>query len=200
VEAWTADRRRLLRIGAAAGAWLLAGGHAPYGQWGVYRERFLLILTTRADPPSFDLGSRLAEVLARDLPESRARVSRAPHKARVASLIATRQLDLAVMRPADAEALWRGAPPFPDYGPVALRSIVDLGDFLLVCRQDFAARHAWLIARTLDAAGERLDAPVAPAASPVPLHAGAEAYFAGRPLPEASDPEAHEHGHEHSGG
>lgn len=192
-------RRRVLQGTAAASAWLLLGGHAPYGQWGVYRERFLLILTTRADPASFELGKRLAEVLARELPESRARVSRAPHKARVASLISTKQLDVALMRPDDAMALRTGAAPYEDYGPVALRTMARVGDFLLVCRADFAARHAWLIAKALREAETALPGGVRPVGTPdgaPPLHEGARAYADGAPMPAAT-PDDHTHGHGH---
>jgi hypothetical protein len=90
--------------GAGAAAMFLCG-HAPYGQWGVYRRRHLLILTARADPPSFELGKRVAEVLADRLPSSKAQVSRAPHKERIASLISSQQLDVALMRRDDAAAL-----------------------------------------------------------------------------------------------
>ncbi len=184
------SRRTALRLALAGAAWLLAGGHAPYGQWGVYRRRYLLILTTRADPPSFELGKRVAEILVDGLPGSNAQVSRAPHKERIASLIGTKQLDLALMRRDDAAALREGAPPFAGYGPVPLHTIIGLGDFLLVCRDDFAARHAWLIAETLSqnrgAFAEAL-LPVAGSAEPpdprVPLHPGALAYFAGDPAP-----------------
>jgi hypothetical protein len=196
-------RRRALAL--AAGAWLLATGHAPYGQWGVYRKRFLLVLTTRADPPSYELGERVAAVLADRLPESRARVSRAPHAARVASLIASKQMDVALMRPDDAAALRDGAPPFAEYGPVPLETIVGLGEHLLVCRDDFPARHAWLIAAALSGArgalGEALwpaQAGAGPLDGRVPLHRGARAYFAGGPAPDP-EPEpdrGHEHGHD----
>ncbi|RDD60537.1 hypothetical protein DRB17_17740 [Ferruginivarius sediminum] len=202
-----ASRRAVLRLALGGLIALPATGHAPYGQWGVYRKRFLLILTTKVDPPSFALGQRLAEVLAERLPDSRARVSRAPHKARVASLISTGQLDLALMRPDDAAALRRGLPPFADYGPVQLRRLVGLGDFLLVCRADFPARHAWLLARTIAEAIRDLPAPLTPVPtlaqkpdSSVPLHKGARAYFTGEPMPDRELEDGAGHGHEHEAG
>jgi hypothetical protein len=193
-------RRAVLRLAAAGAAWLVTGGHAPYGQWGLYRKRFLLILTNRADPPSFELGKIIAAVLAERLPESRARVSRAPHGERIASLLATKQMDVALMRPADAAALRAGARPFADFGPVPLETIVGVGDFLLVCRNDFPARHAWLVAAALAAARGVLPAALRPVASAadapdprVPLHAGARGYFAGAPAPPPDPAEIHDH-------
>jgi hypothetical protein len=196
------SRRSTLRLALLGAMSLLAGGHAPYGQWGVYRKRYLLILTTRADPTSFELGRRIAAVLAEQLPESRARVSRAPHKERIARLISSKQMDVALMHRNDAADLRVGASPFADYGRVPLHTIVALGDYRLVCRHDFSARHAWLIADALSkhhhhsfgdsirVSGEAPDARV-------PLHSGAQAYFSGRTLP-APEPETgagHEHRH-----
>jgi hypothetical protein len=91
------SRRDALRLVVTGAASLLAGGHAPYGQWGVYRKRYLLILTTRADPTSYELGTRIAAVLAERLPDSRARVSRAPHTERIASLMSSKQMDVALI-------------------------------------------------------------------------------------------------------
>jgi hypothetical protein len=186
--------------GAAA---IVLCGHAPYGQWGVYRRRYLLILTSRADPPSFELGKRIAEVLADRLPSSKAQVSRAPNTERIASLISSHQLDVALMRRDDAAALRQGRPPFAAYGPVKLLTIVGFGEFLLACRDDFAARHAWLIAEALDKSRDVLPELLLSGASTaeppdwrIPLHSGALSYFTGAPMPEL-EPHAHEdHTHE----
>ena len=194
------SRRRALRFVLCGTALLLGSGHAPYGQWGAYRKRHLLILTTRADPASFELGERLAAVLADKLPESRAQVTRAPHNARLASLISTEQMDLAVMRADDAAALLEGAAPFAEYGPVPLRTVVDFGHYLLVCREDFPARHAWLIAEAVSKARSALpmtpSVPAVGSEARVRLHPGSEVYFAGGPLPDRQIGEDHEHSHE----
>ena len=62
---------------------LLAYSHTPYRQWAVYRKKNLLILTSKAEPGTFELGKKIAERLALKLPASRARVSRAPDNRRV---------------------------------------------------------------------------------------------------------------------
>lgn len=172
----------------AAGA---AMGHAPYGQWNVYRKRNLLILTSRSDSPSFLIGERVASVLAKHLPESRAQVSRAPNTRRVASLISTKQMDVAVLSPSDAAGLFAGRGAFAEFGPVPLRTIVLLGDYLLVCRDDFASLHAYLLAETLtENRGEHNldvsspDATKIIAELIVPTHPGARDYFEGRPPPK----------------
>jgi TRAP-type uncharacterized transport system substrate-binding protein len=181
------SRRSTLRLVLVGAVSFLVGGHAPYGQWGVYRKRYLLILTTRDDPTSYELGTRIAALLAERLPESRARVSRAPHKERVASLISSKQMDVAAMHRNDAADLRAGAAPYADYGPAPLHMIVAIGDYQLVCRDDFPARHAWLIAEALSKDSHSIRVSGDSSDTRVPLHPGAEAYFSGRPLP-APDP------------
>jgi len=189
-----ASRRRIVQLGLAGAAYLLLAAHTPYRQWTVYRQRHLVIVTNRADTPSFPLGQRLAAVLAEQLPESRARVARAPHAARIASLISSRQMDVALLRVGEARALLLGRPPFADYGPVPLRAIATLGAFVLVCRADFAPRHAYLVAEALDRMRGQLVEPEEASAieaavdgGAVPPHPGAAAYYAGRPLPEPGE-------------
>ncbi len=163
-----------------------AAAHTPYLQWAMYRKRHLLILTSKTDAPTFPLGKRVAEVLAERLPASQSRVTRAPHTERIASLISTKQMEVAILSPADAENLMEGRAPFADYGPVALRTIVALGDYLLICRDDFPDLHAYLVAKTLVAGKADLPAPVtAGDGGKIPLHPGAEAFFQGRPPPPA---------------
>ena len=184
-------RRVLLQTLAAGVALVALAAHTPYKQWAVYRKRHLLILTSRGDPGSFALGQRVAEVLAAELPASRADVTRAPHWARVASLITTGQMDVALMTRPGAAALMTGDAPFADYGPYPLRALVGIGDYLLVCRATFPERHAYLVARTLSDHRARLPVALSPAGgggaaadATVPTHPGAIAFFSGRPAPE----------------
>ena len=184
-------RRVLLRSALALAAVIAASGHAPYGQWNVYRKRRLLILTSRSDGRSFPIGERVASVLAAHLPESQSQVSRAPSNERVASLISTHQMDVAVLSRNEAELLRAGSGPFEEYGAVPLRVMVALGEYLLVCRDDFPALHAYLVAKTL--AENRVElglevssinASQAASGKAVPMHRGAQAYFNGLPPPE----------------
>ena len=68
---------------------------------------------------SFELGKRLAEVLADRLPSSKAQVSRAPHNERIASLISSHQMDVALMRRDDAAALRKGGLHSPSTDPLS---------------------------------------------------------------------------------
>ena len=179
-------RRQFLHAGLIGVLGFVSSGHTPYRQWMVYRQRHLLILTDRSDPPSYPLGKRVAAVLATHLPASKARVTRAPHTERIASLISSKQLDVALMTPPTAVALAAGLPPFEAYGPVALRTLIALDGYLLVCRDDFPARHAYVVTRTLDLHRDELPQVAAAGAAPlaIPLHPGANAYFEGAPSAE----------------
>ena len=178
-------RRRFIEVVVVSVAWAQASAHTPYRQWAVYRRKHLLILTSKTDAPTFPLGERVAKVLAAHLPASKARVARAPHTKRIASLISSKQMDVAILSLGDAAELMTGRAPFADYGPVALRTIVGLGNYLLICRDDFPAYHAYLMAATLAANKDEFPVPLREGrGAVVPVHPGARAYFEGRPPPD----------------
>jgi TRAP-type uncharacterized transport system substrate-binding protein len=174
--------------------WIVGTGHTPYRQWVVFRERHLFVVTSRTDGSSYDLGKRVAEVLATQLPESRARVTRAPNMERVGSLISTKQFDVALLSRNHAVAMLHGRPPFTEYGPVQIRTIIELGNYILVCRSDFPARHAYLVAKTLTIHHDKLPSAamgkskvVTESAAEVPMHSGATAYLENRHLQELKE-------------
>ena len=182
-------RRAFLRHVAVAGVWLWSSAHTPYNQWNVYRQKHLLVLTSKTDPDGYALGQAIAATLLERLPSSGARVTRAPDLARVASLIATKQLDIAVLRREDARAMGDGAPPFDAFGGVPLRVVADFGGHVLVSRDDFPAIHAYRVAAALadNAIGTGATVPVDAAAggpADLPVHAGAAAFMRGAPPPD----------------
>ncbi len=197
------DRRTTIRLGIAAGALLFAAAHTPYQQWVVYRRRVLLIGSSRDDPEGYALGRRIAETLARDLPESRARASRAPTAGRLANLIATDQMDFAVLPWHEAAALATGRPPHADLGGVALTGLFGFQDHVLIGVADVPATHAYLVARTVHEAfsAEPVGGfAMAKAGGAIALHPGAQDFVAGRPMPEPDRDSAegaspaHDHG------
>lgn len=181
------ERRSFLRIAVAGTAWFALSGHTPYGHWQIYRRKHLLIGSSRADPPSFELARQIAELLVAHLPESSARASRAPDQRRIASLLASDQWQVAVLRRAEAADLAAGRGLFRTVGAVALRSLFAMEDHLLVCRPDFPNRHAWLVTATLAETGAGMPdgALAALGTSPIPAHPGALAYATGKPMPAA---------------
>lgn len=153
-----------------------ASGHTPYKQWVVYRKRHLLIATDRSTDGSYALGKRLAAALKSRVPDSRARVARAPDNRRIASLLATAQFDVALLPREEAVALAQGDQPFANYGPVDLRTLYVSGRFLLVSRGDFSPEHAYLVTQALV---KRFGVDKAAAfEAGLPVHAGSAEFLA----------------------
>jgi hypothetical protein len=155
----------------------------PDGLWLIYRRYRLMIVGQRDDEVATAFARSVVDVLARALPTSRAQFARAADVRRVGELIGTNQQDVAIMAAQSAEALFLARPPFEDIRNVPLRVIVSFGSHVLVCREDFAANHAYLLAQTL---AEHKDALPAPASAPqgaVPAHPGSHAFFAGAEIP-----------------
>ena len=163
-------------------SWQAAGAHTPYGQWVVYRKKHLLIGAHRADPPTYETAKRVAATLAEHLPKSRSRVARAPHAGRLASLLGTDQLDVAVLSMADAAEMKAGSGQFKPYGQIPLRLLAVIGDQVLVAHQRFPARHAWLVTSTLadEGTARRVDSNFP---ADIPLHPGSAKFFEGLPQP-----------------
>lgn len=187
-------RRAILQVGLSATAWFAASGHTPYRQWQVYRRKHLLIGTSKADAPTYPLGQKIAELLTTYLPESSARVTRGPDPWRLASLLTTGQLEVALLSQADVAALRDGFAPFEAFGPTELNVLFAFEGYLLVCRPDFPAHHAYQVVQALSEhaeliAGARL---IDAAASPVAIHAGARAYAMGEPMPAPTVPAGEE--------
>ncbi len=143
------SRRHVLKTGAASSAWWLTSGHTPYRQWVVYRKKHLLIGANKTEPPTYDLGKKIVAVMTRELPESRARVARAPHAWRLASLITTDQIQLILLSDEDVRNLRDGRGGFEAFGETDLRALFRFGGYWLVCRPDFPQGHAFLLAQTL---------------------------------------------------
>lgn len=158
----------------AAGA---APAHTPYGQWVVYRQKHLLVGAHRGDARTYELAQAVVAALAVELPEAQARVARGPRPQRIASLMGTGQLMLAVLKGAEARRMARAAPPFEGYRPVPLRAMASLADgYGLWAAPEMPDDHARLVAGALDHAG----AGAPPDRGALPLHPGAAAIWAGR--------------------
>ena len=165
---------------------LLLSGHTPYGQWVVYRKKHLLIGCHKADPETYDLAKRVVALLAAHLPAAKSRAARAPDAGRLASLLGTAQMDVAILSVSDAAAMMQGTGRFEAYGAIALRALTPIAGRLLLARADFPERHAWLVTGAL-VGSELVPAPERPG-DPVsypgiPWHPGSLAFLEGRPEP-----------------
>jgi hypothetical protein len=177
-----------------------ASAHTPYQQWVVYRRKHLLVGTCRADPAGYELGKRLVAMLERELPEAKARVTRAPDQERLASLLTTGQISTILLRPGEAQALRAGEAPFAQYGPFALVALAAVEDYCLVSADDFPAHHAWLLARALFSTHSDRATRALLDDGRLPLHSSALAFLAGAPIPDPPAAAAEEHDHGHGNG
>jgi hypothetical protein len=172
----------------AAGSTFL-GGHTPYGQWVVYRRKHLLIGCHREDAETYRLAKEVVAALQTHLPSAEPRVARGPTPGRIASLIGTGQMEVAVLGWPEAVGMANGARPFEPYGAIPLRLLAPIGSRALVARADFPERHAWLVAHGVSDGGVAALG-LGLRAYPVPWHAGARAFFMGMPEPEAVEDKA----------
>jgi TRAP-type uncharacterized transport system substrate-binding protein len=170
-------------------------GHSPYRQWQVFRQTRLIVVASAAEPVSYQVAQAVARLLVSHLPESRAMASRATNSAAIIALLASRQLDVGLLTEADARDAFQGAGRFAEDGPLPLRALAALGQYLFVCRDDFPAPNAWQIARTLTERWREIPPelvggaprPEPGSTAPIPAHAAALEYYQGRPQPAASD-------------
>ncbi len=177
-------RRALLRLAAAGGACVLLTAHSPYRQWDVYRKARLVIVASFEEPEAVRLGRRLAETLARRIPRSRAMLSRARDTNDLFRLLASKQLDVALVGEADAHAAASGAQSFADGGKIPLRTLAQIGPYLLVCRAEVPRASAYQIAEAIADGWREIFEPTTEAAGPRPaasvrvaVHPGAGEYY-----------------------
>jgi hypothetical protein len=199
------DRRELLSWGASVASAAVLGIHPtvaaayspgdqarfwqadlePDGMWAIYRRYNLLIVGQRDDEEGSAIARAVVDALVRFLPNSRAKFVRAVDTRRIGVLIGTEQQDVAIMAAESAEALFLAKPPFDDIRNVPLRLLISFGSHVLVCRRDFAARHAYLLTKSLAENSAMLPRAAGWPEGIVPAHRGAEAFFAGEEMPDA---------------
>ena len=185
------NRRRVLTaMGALAAlsAWTRMSAHAADRQWKRGPGGDLLLHTDGQDPGSSEVAEILAKQLRKVLADSGARVVREPTAARLNTVIATAQGDLAVIAYDIALAMYRGNAPFKAAGPVELRVLAENYKYQIVCPASFARDRAYLVAQALMKDPEllKLMIPDRPAGGAdrdsIPTHPGALAFLKGEPL------------------
>ena len=169
-------RRTVLGMLAAGAFAPVAGAHALFPQWVAYRRKHLLIGCHRKDNRTFELAETLVGEINHALPKAKARAARTPHPERLASLIGTDQIELAVLSRVEAHQMRDGAGKFRPYGRLELTRLGDFSDYVLVAEAGFPDRHAWMVRAALADAGLAQDTNSAPA---LPLHPGAVAWAEG---------------------
>lgn len=163
----------LAAAGAAVAAPALpALAHTPYGQWVVYRKKHLLVGSHRGDLRTYELAKKVVAGLQAELPEAQARVARGPRPQRIASLMGTGQLFLAVLAADEAQRMARAEAPFEGYKPTPVHAIAGLEDgYHLFAAPEFPDEHAHLVTTALH------HEDLAQMPDGMPVHAGASAYW-----------------------
>ena len=106
------------------GLWLLLTGHSPYRQWEVYRKVRLIVVANAEDEASVPSSARRSRSCWRSVfPDSRAMMARGRDLNDLVRLVATKQLDAALMREEDAWIALRGTGRFADNGKVPFRTL-----------------------------------------------------------------------------
>ncbi|MEL6381030.1 MAG: hypothetical protein AAFQ89_00870 [Cyanobacteria bacterium J06626_18] len=130
---------------------LLPLAHTLFPQWKVYRKLHLFIVVNREDAVAYDLGQAIAPTLADEIPESRALVTRARDSLRLASLISTQQLDVALLPRSELTAWQDHQYPYDQLQSTSLKELFAVEDYVLISRDDFRSEHAAWIRETLQA-------------------------------------------------
>jgi len=143
--------------------------------------------------------SRTVEHLGEHLPAARSRVARAPNPGRLASLLGTDQLYLAILGYDDAIAMRAGSGSFSPYGQVPVQQLRGMSDtHVLIAHADFPLHHAWLVSEALSDL-QRVDSLTLASTEHLPQHPGAELYARGEPNPGSGDSGRNQH-HPGAGG
>ena len=136
--------------------------HSPWGQYQVYRQMNLLIMSTIPDGPTYPYSNKLVKAINEVLPEAKARPARAKNFKRVHNLFKTKQMHLVLLSKSNAKALLEGSGPFSDFGAVNIRTLYAFGDMLLLVQPDFPDSHVWLLADAFKKIHKRLPGALSP--------------------------------------
>lgn len=158
-----------------------ARAHSPWGQYAVYRQKHLLVLSTRDDAPTYEYSKRLVEAINKDAPEASARPARARDLDRAYNLLRTDQFQFALLSEDKVEAMRAATGPFAGRPAVDLRTIYRFGGLEFVVRADFPDNLVAIVAHAVmsnlgDLPGAAPPEDVLATAS---LHAGARAAIDG---------------------
>ena len=111
--------------------------HSPWGQYQVYRQKHLLILSSRDDAPSYPYSKKLVEALAVTVPSANARPARAKDLNRVYNLLRTNQFQFAILSKPHISDLRSATGQFAGGEKLDILTIYEFDDLEFVVRADF---------------------------------------------------------------
>ncbi len=112
-------------------------GHSPWGQYAVYRQKHLLVLSTRDDPASYYYSKLLVNAINKGAPEASARPARAVNLERAYNLLRTNQFQFALLSQQNILDMRQATGTFSGKPAVDLRTIYRFGDLEFVVLAQF---------------------------------------------------------------
>ncbi len=172
------QRRQFLLLGGASSAWLFLSGHSPYRRFQIYRKTRLIVMSSHDDPRSGLIADALATFFLAHWPDSKSQSGRARTAPEMVDLIRTSQLEVAVLSKKEAIAAREGSGRHTRSGKSQLSALAELGDHVLVTREDLLRPMAEKIMQALQENWQALDPQLSRAASSpfsgkpigIPLH------------------------------
>ena len=163
---------------------LFLSAHSPWGQYQVYRQKHLLIMSTIQDEPTYPFSKKLVAVINEVLPHASARPARAKHFQRVHSLFSTKQMKVMLLSRSNAVAAFNGEGPFAEYGALDFRLLYQFGDLQLLGQVDFPDQFAWLVTDAVMRAQSIIEADAPEVVIQLPnLHPGTLIALKNEPMP-----------------
>ncbi len=129
--------------------------HAPWGQHNVYRQSHMLIMCSKEDRGAFKFTKYIASYLDNDLPSSRARVARAPHKERIIDLLKTNQIPLAIFSYDLLSEIFEKKDKSTKYLSEDARVLFFFSDMVLVSNKQFSYKKSKIVFDSLKAASNK---------------------------------------------
>lgn len=114
-----------------------AQAHSPWGQYAVYRQKHLLILSTRDDRDSYGYSKLLVDVINKAAPQASARPARAINLDRAYNLLRSNQFQFALLSKANIRSMRTATGAYAGKPPVDLKTIYKFDDLEFVVRADF---------------------------------------------------------------
>lgn len=113
-----------------------AFAHSPWGQYTVYRQKHLLILSSKTDPDSYPFSELLVKAINREEPSAKARAARAKNLDRCHSLFLTNQMQFMLLPHQTTVEMREGTGQFSGRDALPIKTIYEFGDLTFSVRSD----------------------------------------------------------------
>jgi len=114
----------------------LASAHSPWGQYTVYRQKHLLIMSSKADSESYPYSEILVNVINQEEPSARARPARARDLNRCYDLFLTDQMQFMLLPKESSEQMREATGLFSSRQPLPMKTVYEFGNLVLSVRSD----------------------------------------------------------------